>query len=112
MLHFHNKNKKGQLKIKHQLGPLIFNKREEAEEADKILKSLLLQTSFYWAPYDPNHFISLRRVKYKLASYGHVRIPHIEKYANQLEWIEGTLVEEYSKEELSQKAIKQLEKTS
>jgi len=111
MVHFYSRNKKAQLKIKHQLGPFIFNKREEAwEEADKILKSFQLKTSFYWAPYDPNHFISLRRIKYRLASYDHFSIPKIEKYANQQEWVEGTLVEDYSKEESAQKAIKKLEK--
>jgi len=30
MLHFHSKGKKAQLKIKNQLGPFIYNKREEA----------------------------------------------------------------------------------
>jgi len=111
MIHFHSKNKKAQLKIKNQLGPFIFNKREEAwEEANKILKSFKLQTSFLWSPYDPNHFISLRRVKYRLASYDHLRIPHIEKYANQLEWKEGTLEEAGSKEEITQKATKNIEK--
>jgi len=111
MVHFYSINKKAQLKIKHQLGPFIFNKREEAwEEAYKILKSFQLKTSFYWAPYDPNHFISLRIIKYRLASYDHFSIPQIEKYSNQQEWVEGTLVEDYSEEELAQKAIKKLEK--
>ena len=113
MIHFHSKNKKAQLKIKLQLGPFIFNKREEAwEEADKILKGLQLKTSFLWSPYDPNHFISLRRVRYRLASYDHVRIPHLEKYANQLEWKEGTLEEASSKEEITQKAAKNLKKAA
>jgi len=113
MIHFHSKNKKAQLKIKLQLGPFIFNKREEAwEEADKILKSFQLQTSFLWSPYDPNHFISLRRVRYRLASYEHLRIPHLEKYANQLEWKEGTLVEASYKEEITQKATKNLKKAT
>ena len=85
MVHFHSKNKKVQLKVRNQLGPFIYNKREEAwKEADKILEGLRLQTSFLWSPYDPNHFIILRRVKHKLASYDHIRLPHIEKYANQL----------------------------
>ena len=92
MIHFYGKSKKEQLKIRHQLGPFIFNKREEAwEEADKILKNfLLLKTSFCWAPYDPNHFISLRRVKHRLAGYEHCNIPQIEQYANKKEWVEGT----------------------
>ena len=34
----------------------------------------------------------------------------LKKYANQLEWIEGTLLEDYSEEELAQKAVKRLEK--
>ena len=43
MIHFYGRSKKSQLKIRHQLGPFIFNKREEAwEEADKMLKGYLL----------------------------------------------------------------------
>jgi len=49
----------------------------------------------------PYHFISLRRVKYRLASYDHLRLPHVEKYANQFEWKEGTLEEATTKEELA-----------
>ena len=45
-----------------------------------------------------------------MASYDHLRLPHIEKYANQLEWKEGTLEEANSKEEIAQKAAKKLEK--
>jgi len=71
-----------------------------------------MKTSFYWAPYDPNHFISLRRIKYRLAGYDHFSIPQIEKYANQQEWVEGTLVEDYSEEELAEKEIKKLEKSA
>jgi len=112
MIHLYGRSKKAQLKIIHQLGPFIFNKREEAwEEADKMLKNvLLLKTSFYWAPYEPNHFISLRRVKYRLTGYGHCSIPQIEQYANQQEWVEGTLVEEFSEEELAETTIKNLVK--
>ena len=111
MVHFYSRSKKAQLKIRHQLGPFIFNKREEAwEEADKILKGYQLKTSFYWAPYDPNHFISLRRIKYRLAGYDHFSIPQIEKYANQQEWVQDTLVKDYFEEELAKKAIKKLEK--
>lgn len=112
MIHFYGKRKKAQLKIRHQFGPFIFNKREESwEEADKMLKIfLLLKKNFYWAPYDPNHFISLRRIKYKLAGYEHCSIPQIEQYANQQESVEGTLIEELFEEELAEKAIKNLEK--
>jgi len=106
IIHFHRKNKKAQHKIKSQLGPFIFNKKEEGwQETDKILRNFNLQTSFLWSPYDPNHFISLRRVRYRFDSYDHLKIPHVEKYANQLEWKEGTLVEAASKEEITQKAV-------
>lgn len=74
-----------------------------------MLNNLRLQTSWLWVPYDPNHFISLRRVRYKLHSYDHRRLPQVEKYANQSEWKEGTLEEANTKEELAQKAIKNLE---
>jgi len=110
IVHFHSKNKKAQLKVKNQLGPFIYNKREEAwQEADKMLASLRLQTSFLWVPYDPNHFISLRRIRYKLHSYNHLRLTHVEKYANQSEWKEGTIEEAMTKEELAQRAFRNLE---
>ncbi len=85
LTHFHGKNKKAQLKIRLQLGPFVFNKREEAwNDADKVLRDeLMLKQSFYWAPYDPEHFISYRRVKNKLLGYVHQPIPHIEQYANR-----------------------------
>jgi len=75
-----------------------------------MLNVLGLQTSFLWAPYDPTHFINLRRVRYRLASYDHLRFPHIEKYANQLEWREGTLKEATTQEELAQRGIRNLQK--
>ena len=45
-----------------------------------------------------------------LTGYDHCSIPQIEQYANQQEWVEGTLVEEFSEEELAERAIKNLEK--
>ena len=75
-----------------------------------MLEALGLQTSFLWKPYDPNHFISLRRVRYRLATYDHLRLPHIEKYANQIKWRKGTLEEAATQEELSQRAVKNLQK--
>ena len=75
-LHFQSKKKKSQLKVRSQLGPFLYNRKEEGwKEADNILEGLRLQTSFEWIPYDPNHFVSLRRVKYKLGSYAHKRQP-------------------------------------
>jgi len=113
LAHLYGARKKAQLKIRHQLGPFIFNKREEAwKEADIILRDKLkLKQSFHWSPYDPEHFISFRRVKNKLTWYVHQKIPEIEQYANQQEWVEGTLVEEFTEEDKTEKAIKDLEQT-
>lgn len=112
LTHFYGARKKAHLKIRNQLGPFIFNKREAYEEADKILRDqLMLKQSFYWAPYDPKHFISYRKVKNKLIGYVHHKIREIQKYANQQEWVEGTLVEEITEEERLEKDMKELEKT-
>ncbi len=111
VLHFSGRGKKAELKFRNQLGYFVYNKREEGwKEADRMLESLGLHTSFLWKPYDPNHFITLRRVKYRLASYDHVRLPHIEKYANQIKWRRGTLEEDVTQEELNQRAVKNLQK--
>ena len=75
-----------------------------------ILEGFKLQTSFKWIPYDRNHFISLRRIKHKLGNYSHVRLPHIEKYANSLSWKEGTLEEEITREKMLQREAKNIEK--
>jgi len=113
LAHFYGARKKAQLKIRHQLGPFIFNKMEEAwKEADIVLRDKLkLKPSFHWSPFDPEHFIRFRRVKNKLTGQVHHKIPKIEQYANQQEWVEGTLVEELTQEEKIEKTIKDLEKT-
>ena len=113
MTHFYGARRKAQFKIRHQLGPFIFNKREEAwKEADTILREKLkLKQSFLWSPYDPEHFIRFRRVKNKLTGYLHRPIPEIEQYANQKVWVEGTLVEELTEEERLEKEMKEFEKT-
>ena len=67
--------------------------------------------SFEWVPYDPNSFISDRRVRNRLLVYVHHSILEIEQYANQDEWVEGTLIEEISEQEKMEKAVKNLEKT-
>jgi len=48
--------------------------------------------------YDPLSFISNRRQKNKLSPYIHHRIPEIEQYANQFEWVENTLIDRDSTE--------------
>ena len=75
-----------------------------------ILKGFKLQTSFKWIPYDRNHFISLRRIKHKLGNYSHVRLPHIEKYANSLSWKEGTLEEPISREQILEREARNMQK--
>ena len=112
LTHFYGARRKAQLKIRNQFGPFIFNKREAWEEADNILgEKLMLNQSFYWTTYDPEHFISYRKVKRKRTTYVHHKIPEIQQYANQQEWVEGTLVEEITEEERLEKAMKELEKT-
>ena len=79
LTHFYGARKKAQLKIRNQSGPFIFNKREAWEEADRILRDQLnLKQSFYWEPYDPEHFISYRKLKNKLTTYVHHQIPEIQ----------------------------------
>ena len=75
-----------------------------------ILEGFKLQTSFKWTPYDPNHFISLRRIKYKLGNYAHVRLPHVEKYANSLSWKEGTLEEPITREQMLEREARNIQK--
>lgn len=71
----------------------------------------MLKQSFYWAPYDPEHFISLRRIKHRLSRYVHQPIPYIEQHANQQEWVEGILDdEELTEEEKLEREMKEIEK--
>ena len=99
------------MKVRSQLGPFLYNKKEEGwKEANSILEALKLQTSFEWIPYDPNHFVSLRRIRYKLGTYSHVRQPEIEQYANALSWEEGTLEEEITSEELLEREARNIQK--
>jgi len=79
LTHFCSPKKKAQQRIKNQLGPFIMHKTEAWEEADKILgEQLKLKKSFWWVPYDPNSFISDRKVRNKLSVYIHHRILEIE----------------------------------
>jgi len=64
LTHFCNVKKKAQLRTRNQLGPFIINKREAWEDADKILgEDFKLKKSFWWVAYDPNIFISDRKVR-------------------------------------------------
>jgi len=100
LTHFCNEKKKARLKIRNELGSFILNKREAWEDADKILgEQLKLKKSFWWLPYDPNGFISERKLKNRLSAYKHCRIPEIEQFINEDEWVEGTLIEELTEQE-------------
>lgn len=112
LTHFHSAKKKAHLKFKDHLGPFIMNKKEGWQDSDQILKDkYTLKRSFWWVPYDPEGFISARRVKYRLLAYDHCKIPQIEQYANKDEWVQGTLVEELTQEEIMERNVKDLEKT-
>jgi len=51
------------------------------------------QRFFFWR-YDPLEFITKKRQKVKLGPLIHHPIPEIEAYANQIEWVEGTLIDQ------------------
>lgn len=108
-VHFVKAKKKAQIRIKDQLGPFVSNSREAGREEKEILQRLKLKQRFIWR-YDPFDFICNRRQKNKLSPYIHHRIPEIEKYANQLEWVENTLVERDSTEVAVENAIIDLER--
>ena len=108
-VHFIKAKKKARLEIKDQLGPFICNIWEVGKEADEILQRLNLKQSFIWR-YDPLDFICNRRQKNKIAPYIHHRIPEIEKYANQLEWVENTLEDRDSIEVAMENTLIDLEK--
>lgn len=62
-------------------------------------------------PYDPLGFINSIRVKYRWTPYVHCKMPHIEEYANQDGWAKGSIVEEFTEEEIMEQNVKDLEKT-
>ena len=70
-----------------------------------------MKRSFWWVPYDPLGFINARRVRYRLTPYDHCKNPQVEKFANQDAWSQGTLVEEFTQEEMLEQTAKDLEKT-
>lgn len=70
-IHFVTAKKKSQFKIKTQIEPLIWNRMVAGEEVDKLLKEM--------------HFILRFTYSYYLLGQ------EIDKYKNQLEWVENTL---------------------
>lgn len=55
-------------------------------------------------------FITKKRQKVKLGPFIHYPIPEIESYANQSEWVEGTLVDQDSTRVNIENALIDLEK--
>jgi len=70
-----------------------------------------LKKIFWWVPYDPNSFISDKKVRNRLSTCIHHNIPEVEQYANQDEWVGGTLVKELTQQEKMEQAMRDLEKT-
>lgn len=112
LTHFHSAKKKAQLKLRTELGPFVINKKEGWQDADKILgEKLNFKWIFWWVLYDPNGFIYERKIKNSLSAYEHCKIPEIEQFSNQNEWVEGTLIEVITEEEKMERAMKNIEKT-
>jgi len=112
LTHFHSTKEKAQLKFKDQLGPFVMNKKDGWQDVDQMLgEKYRLKRSFWWVPYYPCGFINARKIKYRLSAYDHCKIPEIEQFSNQDEWVQGTLVEEFSQEEIMEKNVKIWKKT-
>ena len=106
---FVNVKKKANFKIKDKLGPFICNSREADHEVDLILQSMKFQKSFT-ERYDPLEFITRKRQKVKLRPFIHHPILEIESFANQSEWVEGTLVDQDNTKVDIENALIDLEK--
>jgi hypothetical protein len=91
-IHFVAFKKKQQLRIKGHIGSFICNNRAAGEEANKILKEMKFSLSFSWH-YDPCGIIAETRSRNKISPYAHVPKPEIEKFMNQTEWEENTLLD-------------------
>lgn len=91
-VNFLSARKKIQFKIKNHLGPFICNNREAEEEEEKCLQEMKFSSCFMWE-YDPLGVINKLIIKFKLSPFMHYFRPDIEKYANQSEWLENTLID-------------------
>ena len=93
--------KKTQFKLKNQVGPFICNNREAGLEAEKQWQEFKFSPSFLWY-YDPLCVIRKIKVKRKFTPYIHEKKSEIEKFSNQSEWLEKTLVEAEKQSDTSQ----------
>ena len=86
-----------QFKLKNQIGPFICNHRDVEKEARNQLLEYKFEESFPWN-YDPKGILSKLRVKWKLTPFTHEDKPETEKFSNELEWIENTLIDAVKKD--------------
>lgn len=91
-IHFVSSKKNSQFKLKAKVGTFICNTRFASTEVEKLLKSMNLQLSFTWS-YDPFGIILALRVQLKATPYNHTPRLELEKFINQEQWSEGTLLE-------------------
>ena len=78
--------------MKNQLVPFICSTREAGTKADKILQQMKFKNSFMWQ-YGPHGVINKLRIKVKLGPFIHHPRPNIERFSNQSEWLENTLID-------------------
>jgi hypothetical protein len=91
-IHFVPVEKKQKLIIMTQFGSFICNNIATGEELDNLLKQMSFTQSFTWN-YDPFGVISNLKVKQKNTHCARIHKPEVEKYMNQTEWQEKTLLE-------------------
>lgn len=92
-VNFTASKKKAQFKLRSQIGSFIIKNRDALKEVSNKLSVFKFQESFYWN-YDPQGIISNLRIKNKLPRFLHESKPIIEKYANRLEWVANTLIDD------------------
>jgi len=91
-VHFVSYKKKELFKLKTHIWPYIINTKVAAKEIEEILSHMKFKHNFSWS-YDPQVIISKLILEQKSTPYAHTSRPEIEQYANQEEFIEGTLQE-------------------
>ena len=100
-INFMAAKRKTQFKLKNQVGPFIINNKDAENEITKKLSEYSFEESFSWN-YDPQGILSKLRVKCKLTPFIHEAKPDIEKFANQIEWLENTLTDTTNKTDTTQ----------
>lgn len=78
--------------MENKSSPFSCNTKEVGLEADIILQQMKFNNSFMWQ-YDPHGFINKLRINVKLGPFIHYPRPDIERFYNQVEWLENTLID-------------------